>query len=447
MTKKELSQSLTYQSPIVGQVSFGSSWERRWQTLAMFSCSLYFILPSALFCWSMVISCFANAAYSYGTQYNTMSLAAAALLTIYLSWIVTMDSSPTTGSRTPVLRHLRTWWNRSCDYLPLLLVKTAELPAGPSLSSSSKQPLPQQQKNYVLGYHPHGIISVGCFGAFATDGARTLDLSIPQRNLKPNRDKDTDTDTQKRENDKDSQDENDIPISDELPRGFSSLFPGLDRRVITLPQNFSVPFLREYFLHMGALTSDKQTFRTVLAKPNTALVVVVGGAAESMETQPGSIDLVLEKRRGFVREAIMAHASLVPVIGFGENDLYQIGQKHGQAAWITTLQHAVKKYLGFALPIFAGRGFFLQNFGVMPNRKPVVVVVGAPIPPPRRPGQELFHPLIDRETDEPINEHGKILKEHHAKYIQALEDLHATYKNATWNSPGRGRRSSLKIVR
>jgi 2-acylglycerol O-acyltransferase 2 len=459
MATKELCQSLTYQSPMVGIVSFGSSWERRWQTVAMFSCSLSFLLPSALFCWSMVILCFAHAAYSASyyskedtqdnnNNTNTMSLAVATLVAMYLSWILVMDSSPTTGSRTPVLRHLRSWWNHSCDYLPLLLVKTADLPVGDTTISLSKnnpkqqqqQPLLSQQKNYVLGYHPHGIISVGCFGAFATDGARTLDLSIPQQKKR-----------NKKEDDDDDDDDDEPPLSPSS-RGFSSLFPGLDRRVITLPQNFTVPLLREYFLHMGALTSDKQTFRNVLAKPNTALIVVVGGAAESMETQQGAIDLVLEKRRGFVREAIMANASLVPVIGFGENDLYRIvdltTQNPIHHSRITTLQHAVKKYLGFAMPLFAGRGMFLKNFGIMPQRKPVVVVVGAPIPPPPPTTTTTqFHPLIDRETDEPLNDHGKILKEHHAKYIQALVELHAKYKNATWNSPGRDRRSSLKIVK
>ena len=48
------------------------------------------------------------------------------------------------------------------------------------------------------------------------------------------------------------------------------------------------------------------------------MVVVVGGAAESMLAHEGHIELVLKHRRGFVREAIMADASLVPVLGFGE---------------------------------------------------------------------------------------------------------------------------------
>lgn len=399
--KEDVSSSLSFQSPIVGEISLGSSLDRRWQTVAMFSCSLYFILPSTLGAWMLVLSCLFRGATvaSVGDMETTAdkcTVLVASLLAMYMGFILIWDQSPTTGSRRPFLRNFRSWWNHSCDYLPLLLVKTAELPVG---------------KSYVLGYHPHGIISVGCFGAFATDGARAMDL---------------------------------VAGEDSENRGFSSLFPGLDRRVITLPQNFQTPLLREYFLHMGALNSDKQTFRKVLSKPDRALVVVVGGAAESLETQPGALDLILEKRRGFVREAIMAQASLVPVIGFGENDLYHMVDTQGNT-WITTIQAGVKRYLGLGMPIFAGRSMLFKDFGVMPQRKPVVVVVGAPIPPPRIATK--FQPQIDRHTDQPLNEHGEILKEHHAKYVKALKALHDKYKNARWNQPGRDRRKSLMIVR
>ena len=78
---------------------------------------------------------------------------------------------------------------------------------------------------------------------------------------------------------------------------------------------------------MGAVTSEKKTFRQYLnsnatVDPDTtgkAMVVVVGGAAESMLAYEGHTQLVLKHRRGFVREAILANASLVPVLGFGKS--------------------------------------------------------------------------------------------------------------------------------
>lgn len=389
--KKEMSDASSFSTPVLGNVSIGASWKVRRQTLAMFTCSLYFIIPMNAFCWVLTIS------LVYTSRIT------AVLIACYLGFIFFMDKSHTNGARYPFLRAFKSWWSDACDYLPLLLVKTASL---------------DPEKRYVLGYHPHGIISVGAFCAFATDGARTLSL-VPNETSKAHREHPT--------------------------RGFSSLFPGIDRRIVTLPQNFMTPFLREYFLFMGAVDSDKATFRNVLSRKSTALIVVVGGAAESMIVKNHAIDLVLEKRRGFVREAIRANACLVPVIGFGESDLYQVFETD-ETQWIARLQRFVKRTTGFAMPIFRGRSIFLQDFGVMPMRTPVCVVVGAPIDPPLLTSYSSFQPLIDGKSDKPLNKDGQILLEWHEKYVIALTGLHKLHEDANWNKPGQQRRSSLKVV-
>ena len=51
-------------------------------------------------------------------------------------------------------------------------------------------------------------------------------------------------------------------------------------------------------------------------------MIAVGGATESLYSAPGTMDLVLHRRTGFVRVALQTGASLVPVINFGENELY-----------------------------------------------------------------------------------------------------------------------------
>ena len=399
------SESIVFTAPVVGAIGIDSSWERFWQTIAMFSCSLSFILPMVFICWIQ-------------TGFLLLSLSTRLPVLCYLGYAFVLDRGPTNGSRRPWLRSFTSWWSHSCDYLPLLLVKTAELdPKG----------------KYVLGYHPHGIISVGCFGSFATNGARTLSLVEKNR---------TDR-TQDQQNENGS-----------MKRGFSSLFPGVDRRVITLPQNFSTPFLREYFLSMGAVTSDKTTFRKVLKNPGRAVIVVVGGAAESLMSHEGAIDLVLQTRVGFVREALMANASLVPVIAFGETDLYHTpAQTSENNSWLSRFQDFVKKHAGLGVPVFSGRNVYLRNVGFMPKRKPVVVVVGAPIAPPLQLAsstteqQTKFQPEIDRATQKALNKDGELVIEWHAKYIQALKALYAKYKDENWNLPGKQRMRSMKIVR
>ena len=57
------------------------------------------------------------------------------------------------------------------------------------------------------------------------------------------------------------------------------------------------------------------------AGPGSCLTIVVGGAAESLSARPGTADLVLKRRLGFIKLAIREGADLVPVFSFGENDV------------------------------------------------------------------------------------------------------------------------------
>lgn len=84
-------------------------------------------------------------------------------------------------------------WRYFCNYFPIKLVKTAELDA---------------KRNYLLCAYPHGIISTGAFGAFGTEAA-----------------------------------------------GVGDVFPGMESVLVTLPQHFSSPFVRDLALGVGELAS------------------------------------------------------------------------------------------------------------------------------------------------------------------------------------------------
>ena len=53
-----------------------------------------------------------------------------------------------------------------------------------------------------------------------------------------------------------------------------------------------------------------------------SIALAVGGALESLHVTPGTIDIIVKRRQGFVRLAAETGASIVPVISFGENDLF-----------------------------------------------------------------------------------------------------------------------------
>jgi 2-acylglycerol O-acyltransferase 2 len=181
-----------------------------------------------------------------------------------------------------------------------------------------------------------------------------------------------------------------------------------------------------------------------------AVVVVVGGASESMlvPKENGGMELILDRRKGFVREAILGDACLVPVLAFGENDLYHVFETDDEMN-IARFQRWLKQTTGFAMPLFQGRSIFFKSFGVMPMRKPVVVVCGAPIEPPTFVSAEArakFDPQIDRKTNEPLNKDGEILVEWHSNYVKALKELYDKYKDAKWNQPGYSRQGTMAIV-
>lgn len=291
----------------------------------------------------------------------------------YLYWSLRVDDSAFVPRRPRWLSKLR-WWQRFADYFPVTLVKTAEL---------------DPDDRYVFGYHPHGVISVGALSCFATEGPRVLDLSCPTR---------------------------DPVVTPE--RGFSNLFPGIEPRLVTLAVNFQVPLLREYLLSFGLMCADRRTFRSVLSRGSgSAVAVVVGGAKEATETRQGGMTLVLEKRKGFVREAMAAGASLVPVIAFGENDVYNV-QVFPKGHVVHFLQERLRQSFSFSMPIFSGRGVFWKCGGLMPLRKPIWVVVGAAVPCKHIPNFDAGNAM-----------HREALDEAHQQYIAAVENLYDSYKD------------------
>ncbi|KAK1781098.1 diacylglycerol acyltransferase-domain-containing protein [Copromyces sp. CBS 386.78] len=258
--------------------------------------------------------------------------------------------------RSERFRHSRIW-HFFADYFPAKLHKTHDLPA---------------DRKYIFGYHPHGIISHGAFAAFATEAL-----------------------------------------------GFSEKFPGITNSLLTLDNNFRIPIYRDYILSMGLRSVSKESITNILSRggrdghgAGRAVTIVIGGARESLEAQPGTLHLVLGERKGFVKVAMRTGADIVPVLAFGENDLYdQVSPKTHPS--LHKLQMFVLRTLKFTLPFLHGRGIFNYDVGLMPYRRPLNIVVGKPIRVTKRAESDL-------ETSE--------IDSLHALYVKELEKMWERYK-------------------
>jgi 2-acylglycerol O-acyltransferase 2 len=152
-------------------------------------------------------------------------------------------------------------WSLFASYFPARLYRSEEL---------------EPTRKYIFGYHPHGIISHGAFAAFATEAL-----------------------------------------------GFSQLFPGIKNTLLTLEGNFKMPLYREYALRMGLAAVSRESCENILSKGGRngegmgrAITIVVGGAHESLESNPGTMHLVLNRpchwfrRKRYLRAARSSRSPL-----------------------------------------------------------------------------------------------------------------------------------------
>ncbi|TNN76942.1 2-acylglycerol O-acyltransferase 2-A [Liparis tanakae] len=232
-------------------------------------------------------------------------------------WFFDYDTPARGGRRVSRICDLK-MWKYMRDYFPIKLVKTADL---------------DPRHNYILGFHPHGVLVTGAFINFCTHTT-----------------------------------------------GFKQLFPGLTSYMLMLPLWFRTPFFRDYIMSAGLIPSEKKSASYPLSKRGggNAVVIAVGGAPEALDAHPGTYNVLLAKRKGFIKMAMENGAHLVPVFSFGENELFdQVGNQKG--TWLRWFQERLQGIMGISLPLFHARGIFQYSFGLLPYRKPISTVVGRPI--------------------------------------------------------------------
>mmetsp|Transcript_6053 Transcript_6053/g.7405 ORF Transcript_6053/g.7405 Transcript_6053/m.7405 type:complete len:661 (-) Transcript_6053:986-2968(-) len=355
---------------------------------------------------------------------------------------------------------------------------------------------------YIFGYHPHGVISMGVMGAFATNVIRNEPFQPPFRFLKPF-------------------------FHD--PSKYTRLLPGVGNTfLLTLTTQFTLPFYRDYLMGLGLTSASYKNIKSLINNGDNSVCLVVGGAQESLlntmvsprsrigfgykngesdqsendetepmvkeykpnevqhysmkkqlvedidtkkesnenesnldneegekslETQhineehsgsetlnnqsdnekpnenlgkindteaeksdeveekdsldkessgPRQIQLVLNKRKGFVKLAIeLGNVCLVPTFGFGEADIFRIANpKPGSLG--SKFQEWMKATFQFTVPFFSARGVFIYDFGFLPFRNPIDICMGEPIYVPSGliADYKLKHPDFDSDDEE-----------------------------------------------
>lgn len=135
------------------------------------------------------------------------------------------------------------FWRYFLDYFPIKIHKTAELdPDG----------------HYLMGYHPHGLKTPGIFGLTAN-------------------------------------------------KEFRHLFPTINPYLATMDFIYKMPFLRDLSMAWGCISVNAESIEWMLQSDDTSLcpIIMIGGVDEMLyKSIPGTMNLTLKNRKGFVRLAI-----------------------------------------------------------------------------------------------------------------------------------------------
>lgn len=165
-----------------------------------------------------------------------------------------------------------------------------------------------------------------------------------------------------------------------------------------------------------------------------SICLVVGGGSESLLSLPGTYELVLNRRKGFIKVALETGASLVPCVGFGETESYRTINQLPHDSFLRRWQRNVERTLGFTLPICIGVGLFLP-YGILPFPVPMNVVVGDAIKVPKYQGTKHWEP---RNGLEPLIRLMRTLTcvvidagdTDSAEFHDLVDKYHAIYKKA-----------------
>ncbi|XP_076809753.1 2-acylglycerol O-acyltransferase 1-like [Clavelina lepadiformis] len=272
------------------------------------------------------------------------------LIPYIIFYVLDWDTPEKGGRRSPWIRNWK-FWKHMSNYFPTSLYKTVDL---------------DPCKNYIFGIHPHGVLCMGSFTHFCTNGSE-----------------------------------------------FESIFPGFNSHLTMLPFWFRLPFHRDYLMTGGLVPSTKRSILHILSRPDGGNIccIIPGGAPESLNARPGDCVIMLKNRFGFIKVALTEGVDLVPVFSFGDHELWE-QEPNPPGSWLRKFQDFSQKWCTFALPMFHARGIFQYNYGLMPYRKPIHTVVGEPI-----------------EVEKNANPTKEEIQALHDKYVTKLQELYDKHKS------------------
>jgi hypothetical protein len=132
-----------------------------------------------------------------------------------------------------------------------------------------------------------------------------------------------------------------------------------------------LPFGKELLDHFHFVPSHYASMKKVL-EGGESLSVTLGGVREILYSEPGKIKLNIANRKGIFKMALETGTPLVPIIAYGENELYETYH----APWLDWLQEKLVPHALF-IPIPTLKSCLnWLSLSTAPLKNPVRTVIG-----------------------------------------------------------------------
>ena len=112
-----------------------------------------------------------------------------------------------------------------------------------------------------------------------------------------------------------------MTITSAIHNGFRITDPSYTpTKIVTLWIYNSIPVIKDFMRLSNCISSDYQIIKDTLEKESVSLML--GGVKEILHADSKTIILTIKKRKGIFKIALETGCSLVPVITYGESDLF-----------------------------------------------------------------------------------------------------------------------------
>lgn len=179
-----------------------------------------------------------------------------------------------------------------------------------------------------------------------------------------------------------------------------------DLQVLMTSLAFYMPFVREICIGAGGKAITNEILSDTL-KADKHVLICPGGISEMYLTPPINSDEtkilnISTKHKGFIKHAIKHGRAIIPILSFGEQDLFTVTK------WSTKLEDWLKERIDkrITFPWFSGR-YRLP----IPRNIPVTCVIGEPM-----------------EVKKIKNPTRKDIDKYHKKFYSIIEDLFYKYR-------------------